>query len=236
MGHRGIGLLVLVCVAGCASKRQGAATPVRTAAPAPAVSTPARPVPSLEEAQQRQADRAAAALSKRVGVTLEKVEGAAPGWWQARAGAGRGQAPTLEGAYQAAVKQAKGSARAGYARTATGEYVVWALAESAPVAAPVVAAPAPEVAAPAARAEGDAPAWFTTSAREVDGRVQVGAAADAATVRDAPRMATEAARAALGQVLGREVTDLRLESTFVKKVGEQYRAYVLVSAPGALRK
>jgi hypothetical protein len=230
------GLLVVLAYAGviggCTAQKP-AARPA-AAAPAPAVTTPARAVPSLEEAQRRQGDRTAAALSKRVGVTLERVEGAAPGWWQARAGAGRGQAPTLEGAYQAAARQAKGSARAGYARTATGEYVVWVLAESAPVvtaAAPAVAAPAPAE----TRAEGDAPAWFTTSAREVDGRVQVGAAADAATVRDAPRMATEAARAALGQVLGREVTDLRLESTFVKKVGEQYRAYVLVSAPGALR-
>jgi len=81
-----------------------------------------------------------------------------------------------------------------------------------------------------------APAWFSTAAREVDGRVQVGAYADAPTVREAPRMATEAARAALAEVMGREVTDLRLESTYVRKVGEHYRAYVLVSAPGRLRK
>jgi hypothetical protein len=73
-------------------------------------------------------------------------------------------------------------------------------------------------------------------AKEVNGRVQIGAAADAAVIKEAPRMAIEAARAALSQVLGKDVVDLQVESTFVKKVGEQFRAYVLVSTPGTMRK
>jgi hypothetical protein len=217
---------------------------------------------------------AARALSQKTGIPMEPVTGAAPSWWPVGAmtsGLGRGQAATLEGAYQAAVRQARGSSvgglgvtKASWARLATGDYVAWVQAGTAAVT-PLMA-PAPEPIAPvagvpptqpkpeqsppsgpgpapsspapggSAAAPSDAPSWFTTEAREVDGRVRIGASADAPTVKEAPRMAIEAARAALAHVMGRDAMDVQIESTFVKKVGEQYRAYVLVSSPGTIKK
>jgi hypothetical protein len=49
-------------------------------------------------------------------------------------------------------------------------------------------------------------------------------------------MASEAGRAALAQVMGVEPSDIRLESTYVKQQGTGYRAYVLISAPGTIKK
>jgi hypothetical protein len=133
-----------------------------------------------------------------------------------------------------------------------GDYLAWvqagpaenvaaSKAASAPAAAP--AAKANPQAAPAAAktpaspaAPQDAPSWFTTQAREENGRVMVGAMADAPSVREAPRMAAEAGKAALAGAMGVEPADVRLESTYVKKQGEGYRAYVLISCAGTIKK
>jgi hypothetical protein len=215
---------------------------------------------SLDQERQAQAQRAAAALSKRTGVKIEKVEGAAPLWWPVGSaggnGYGRGQGTTIELAYQQASRQGAGADRAaavskaGYTRLAMGDYVVWvemkgsAASPSPQPAAPIGAtnpAPAaaggaqPTPAAPAG-AGSDVPSWFTAKAREENGRVIVGAMADAPSIREAPRMATEAGKAALAQVMGVEPGEVRLESTYVKKQGEAYRAYVLVSSAGTIKK
>jgi|GEM_PF-3185236 len=277
--------LVVVGVVGCQPRPAGTQGEGALTAPAGTISvTPAMRTPSLEEAQKAQGTVAARALSQKTGIPVEAVAGAAPEWWPVSgtaSGLGRGQAVTLEAAYQAAVRQARGSstgglgvARAGWARLPVGDYVAWVQAGSAATAVvpsvaarpapaapvtpvttppaavetkPVVVAPAPVPVVPAptapaapeappAAAASEVPAWFTTAAKEVDGRVQIGATADAPTVQEAPRMAIEAARAALGQAIGTSVTELRPELTYVTKANGKYRAYVLVSSPGTIKK
>jgi hypothetical protein len=66
--------------------------------------------------------------------------------------------------------------------------------------------------------------------------VFVGALADAPSIREAPRMASEAGKAALADVIGAEPKDFRLESTYVKQEGTGYRAYVLISCAGTIKK
>jgi hypothetical protein len=200
-------------------------------------------------------------------VTVEKVETSIPGWWPAASaggeGYGRGRAGSIDAAYQQATKQASAGDRAavvqkaGYTRSAMGEYTVWVAmgghaTAAAPPAAPTPAgpgpapsapapspapAPAPSVPPPASPATAsDMPSWFTTKAKEENGRVIVGAMADAPTVREAPRMASEAGKAALAEVMGVEPSEVRLESTYVRKQGDGYRAYVLVSCAGTIKK
>lgn len=234
--------------------RHAPASPAAAPEPAPAPVVPSRSAPSLEQERAAQAERAAAALSKKTGIQVEKVETASPGWWpQGSAGGngyGRGRAPTLEGGYQQATRQASGGdhaasvQKAAYTRTAMGDFTVWVAmgvqAAATPTPAPVAPAPAPAAPsapppAPAAAAS-DIPSWFTTKAKEENGRVIVGAMADAPTVREAPRMASEAGKAALAEVMGVEPSEVRLESTYVRKQGEGYRAYVLISCAGTIKK
>lgn len=96
--------------------------------------------------------------------------------------------------------------------------------------------PPPKVLPPTPPRDPLAPAWFSTTAREDNGRVYMGASAETATVREAPRVAIEAARAALASAMGRDVPDVQAEATFVTPIENRYRAYVLVSTPGTIRK
>jgi hypothetical protein len=212
---------------------------------------------SLDQERQAQAQRAAAALTKKTGVKLDKIDGAAPAWWPAGSaggsGYGRGQGAAMEQAFQLASRQAAGGDRgaavskAGYTRLAMGDYLVWVemkgtvAASPQPAASPggtrpASAAPPASPAAQPAAVGGDVPSWFTAKAKEENGRVIVGAMADAPSIREAPRMASEAGKAALAQVMGVEPGEVRLESTYVKKQGEGYRAYVLVSSAGTIKK
>ncbi|HYE62318.1 MAG TPA: hypothetical protein VD997_10000 [Phycisphaerales bacterium] len=94
----------------------------------------------------------------------------------------------------------------------------------------------PKVLPPSPPKDPLAPSWFSTTAREENGRVYMSASAEAATVREAPRMAIESARAALAAAMKQDVPDVHPEATFVTPIEGRYRAYVLVSTPGTIRK
>jgi hypothetical protein len=92
--------------------------------------------------------------------------------------------------------------------------------------------PDPEV-APAGTA---VPGWYKAEPSESKGLVSVGATATAPTLREAPRAAAEAGRAALEEAMGVPPVDLKVERTFVRQEGSGYRAFVQVSSPGRVKK
>lgn len=104
--------------------------------------------------------------------------------------------------------------------------------------APSTSAGTPKQASSSPRADGR-PSWWLAQPKRSDGRVQITAEALASDVRSARRAAVEAGLRALEKRLGRTSTDMRIEATTVRLLGEHHGAatehrfagYVLVSAP-----
>ena len=165
-------------------------------------------------------------------------------------GYGRGRGPTLDAAYQQATRQAAGGdraasvQRAGYSRTAMGEFVVW-------VAMGVRYRPRPRSRPPPCSAQlqrprrppagpllpcrpsgpamaSDIPSWFNTKAKEESGRVIVACDGRRPDRGEAPADGLRSRKAALAEVMGGAPgsaagIDVRPQA------GARGTAYVLVS-------
>ncbi|MBS0196904.1 MAG: hypothetical protein JSR77_09110 [Planctomycetes bacterium] len=101
---------------------------------------------------------------------------------------------------------------------------------------PAPAEPAPRAPETPAVRDPSAPSWFVTTATESNGRVTVGTKAEAATDREAQKMAFKAAKAQLTALVGGEPQSLStLKSATVKLPDGTYRAYSLVGCNGPMK-